>query len=151
MAIQKNDLILLLTDLGEKQNIDVSKQIRQVLKSNTIDLDVLKFINDNRQLDLAAFYENLRKNYNHKKSVLYINIVKEISEPNDVLVTLSAMLTQILLFSRKVSDRSMFLKHARAEEISKVLTNYFITWDLKPCIKLLQLVKADLKCLESIK
>lgn len=151
MAIQKNDLILLLTDLGEKQNIDVSKQIRQILKSNTIDLDVLKFINDNRQLDLAAFYENLRKNYNHKKSVLYINIVKEISEPNDVLVTLSAMLTQILLFSRKASDRSLFLKHARAEEISKVLTNYFITWDLKPCIKLLQLIKADLKCLESIK
>ena len=151
MAIQKNDLILLLTDLGEKQNIDVSKQIRQVLKSNTIDIDVLKFINDNRQLDLAAFYENLRKNYNHKKSVLYINIVKEISEPNDVLVTLSAMLTQILLFSRKASDRPLFLKHARAEEISKVLTNYFITWDLKPCIKLLQLIKADLKCLESIK
>lgn len=151
MAIQKNDLILLLTDLGEKQNIDVSKQIRQILKSNTIDLDVLKFINDNRQLDLAAFYENLRKNYNHKKSVLYINIVKEISEPNDVLVTLSAMLTQILLFSRKTSDRPLFLKHARAEEISKVLTNYFITWDLKPCIKLLQLIKADLKCLESIK
>lgn len=151
MAIQKNDLILLLTDLGEKQNIDVSKQIRQILKSNTIDLDVLKFINDNRQLDLAAFYENLRKNYNHKKSVLYINIVKEISEPNDVLVTLSAMLTQILLFSRKTSDRPLFLKHARAEEISKVLTNYFITWDLRPCIKLLQLIKADLKCLESIK
>ena len=44
----------------------------------------------------------------------------------------------------------MFLRHARCNEITQVLNNYFKTYDLTNCIKLLRLIKADLKCLESI-
>ena len=98
--IKKNDCILLLTEMQEK-GINVSKQISQLMSSQDMSLDVLKFINDNRQLDLLSFYEKMRINYNKKKSSLYINIVKEIEEPQEVLITLSAMLTQILLFSKK--------------------------------------------------
>lgn len=147
--ITKTDCILLLTDLQEK-GIDVSSQLKRLMKQSELDVEVIKFINDNRQLDLSNFYYKIRKSYNDKKSKLYINIVKEVEEPNEVLTTLSAMLTQILLFSKKCDDRQLFLKHARAEEISLVLFNYFKNYDLTNCLKLLRLIKADLKTIEYI-
>ena len=148
--ISKNDCLILLEDIKNK-GIDTTEPLKELLNSNTLPLSVIKFINENRQLDLAAFYEKIRKNYNKKKSSLYINIVKEIEEPNEVLVTLSAMLTQILLFSKNVENKQMFLKHARANDISKILTLYFTNYDLTNCLKLMRIIKADIKALESIK
>lgn len=144
--ITKNDVILLLTDLQEK-GIDISSHLSNTLK-NGVSISTVQFINANRQLDLFKFYEKIRKSYNQKHSNLYINIVKEIEDINKVLITLSALETQILIFSKNVEDREMFLRHSRALEISKVLSNYFTTYDSKPCIKLIQLIKADLKCLQ---
>lgn len=148
--ITKNDCILLLSDINSR-NIDTTGAMKKLLSSSDINLEVIKFINDNRPLEVAQFYEQLRYNYNHKKSKLYINIVKEIEDTNDVLTTLSALLTQILLFSKKCEDREMFLKHSRAEEISIVLSRYFKYYDLQTCIQLLRLIKLDLKALEMIK
>lgn len=151
--LTKNDCILLLTDLQEK-GVDTKSQLYTLMRSSDINLDVLKFINDHRQLDVLAFYEKLRKSHNQKKSNLYINILKsdesEINNPEEILTTLSAMLTQILLFARTASDKTMFLKHARAQEISKVLNNYFVDYNLTNCTKLLRLIKCDLKALESL-
>ena len=148
--ITRTDCILLLTDL-EERGIKDDNIMREALKSSEPSIEVIKFINDNRQLDLAKFYEKIRKSYNNKKSNLYINIVKGIENPSIVLTTLSAMLTQILLFARDVEDREMFLRHARASDISKILTNYFQTFDLTNCLKLIRVIKADIKALESIR
>lgn len=148
--ITKTDCYILLAEL-EKDGIDTKDALDKLSKSNNLPIDVIQFINQNRQLDLAMFYEKLRKNYNHKKSMLYKNIVKEVEDPNEVLTTLSSMLTQILLFSKQVNNKQMFLKHARCNEITFVLNNYFKTYDLTNCLRLLRMIKADLKCLESIK
>lgn len=148
--ITKNDCLILLADI-QNNGVDTTQVTQELIKSNTLPLSVIKFINDNRQLDLSAFYERLRKNYNNKKSNLYKNIVKEIDEPNEVLTTLSSLLTQVLLYSRQLENRQMFLKHARSSEITMVLNNYFKSYDLTNCLKLLRIIKADLKCLESIK
>ena len=74
MALKKTDCLLLLTELQEN-GYDVDDQIQKLLLSTTLPLDVIKFINDKRQFDVAAFYEKLRKSYNNRKSDLYINIV----------------------------------------------------------------------------
>ena len=148
--ITKTDCYILLAEL-EKDGIDTKDALDKLSRSNNLPIDVIQFINQNRQLDLAMFYEKLRKNYNHKKSMLYKNIVKEGEDPNEVLTTLSSMLTQILLFSKQVNNKQMFLKHARCNEITFVLNNYFKTYDLTNCLRLLRMIKADLKCLESIK
>ena len=148
--ITKNDCYLLLADLQNK-GIDTSEPINELIKSSSIPMSVIKFINDNRQLDLLNFYEKIRKSYNQKKSNLYINIVKEIENPNDVLTTLSAMLTQALRYSENVQDKQMFLRHARVDDITKVLSIYLTNWDLTNCIKLLKVIKADIKALEVIK
>lgn len=147
-----SDLILLLTELEERGVNGASHQIRQVIGKSEISLDTLKFINDNRILDVANFYEQIRKSYNAKKSSLYINLVREdLKSPTDALTTLASLNLQILLFAKHLESPQMFLSHSRAEEITRVLNNYYRTYDLKPVIALRTLIKADLKSFESIK
>lgn len=146
--ITRDDCILLLTDIQNQTGEPMDAYIRKLFKSPDVDVETLKFINNKRQLELTKFYEKLRKSYNNKKSSLYINIVKETENPTDVLTTLASLNLQILLFAKNVDDKSMFFNHARSQEITLVLNNYFKTYDILPCLKLLKLIKADLKVCE---
>ena len=148
--ITKTDCILLLTDL-EEHGVNVKDMLQKTINSTNLPIEVIQFINNSRELSLSRFYQRIRKSYNNKKSKLYINIVKDIESTNEVLITLSALLTQALLFAKDVEDREMFLRHVRANEISIVLANYFKTFDITTAIKLLRIIKADLKALEYIK
>jgi CDP-glycerol glycerophosphotransferase (TagB/SpsB family) len=150
--LKTTDLILLLTELEEKGVEGSSQQIRELVKKGEILFETLKFINDNRLLDVANFYEQIRKSYNSKKSSLYINLVREeVKNPKDMLTTLASLNLQILLFANHIDNPQMFLSHSRAEEITRVLNNYYRTYDLKPVVALRSLIKADLKSFESIK
>lgn len=149
--IRKDDCVLLLTQIQEEKKINVKPYITRLMVSETIPEDILKFINDNRQLDLTAFYRKVRKSYNANKSNLYKNLVREtFNKPEDVLTTLASLSLQILLFNDKLADKTTFLKHSRFEEITRVLNMYSKTYDLRPCLNLLYLVKSDIKILESI-
>ena len=145
--ITKNDTILLLTEL-EEEGVDVSKLLDVALKSPDINVGVIKFINSYRPFEANKFYEKIRKSYNAKRSTLYKNIVSDITDPNEVLTTLASLNLQILLYARNIEDKQMFLRHMRFEEICTVLLNYSKTYDLVPCIKLLQIIKADLKAFQ---
>lgn len=149
--ITRRDCLLLLSELSAK-GINTDSMIKLALKSQDVNIEVIKFINSNRQFDANAFYEKIRKSYNHKKSNLYKNIVTcdEVDCSETVLTTLSALSLQILLFKESVSDTKMFLSHTRFEEIHKALLNYSKTFDLVPCIQVLQIIKADLKAFEYI-
>lgn len=147
--ISKQDIILLLTEL-EDRGVDVQIQLRKVITAPTPPLDVIKFINDNRQLDLTAFYEGLRHSYNQKRSKLYVSIVRETENPLDVITTLSSYGLQVALYARKLKDNRLFLKHARAREVNLVLAKYYDTYDLTNCFNLLRLIKADLIACETI-
>lgn len=150
--IEKTDVILLLTEL-QNQGMDVKDDLNNVIKSPTIPLDILKKINDNRPMDIIKFYEKLRKSYNDKRSKLYINIMHAdeniVNEPKIVLTTLSALLNQILQF--KAEDATLFYKHARGDEITRVLNIYFKTYNLEPAVQLLTLCKADIKVIGMLK
>lgn len=146
--ITRNDTILLLTELQE-QGIDTGKLVEVALRSTEANVTVIKFINSHRPFEANKFYEKIRKSYNDKKSTLYRNIVKEnLDDPNDVLTTLASLNLQILLYSKNVDDKQMFLRHMRFEEICAALLNYSKKYDLVPCIKLLQRIKADLKAFQ---
>ena len=147
--ITKNDLLMLLSELQDN-GIDTVEQFTRTVTSRELPLDVIQFINSKRQLDVNTFYEYIRKSYNDKKSKLYINIMKEIDDVNEVLTTLAALNLQILLFSKKVNDKQMFLRHARAEDITKVLTNYYQKFDLTNCVRLIHLIKADITTFEHL-
>ena len=149
--ITRRDCLLLLAELQQK-GIDTLAMSQKAMRSTSIDLDVIKFINDNRRFEANSFYEKLRKSYNNKKSMLYKNIVTcdEVDCTSTVLTTLGALNLQILLYLDKVDDTKMLLRHLRYEEITQALLNYSKTFDLVPCIKVLQIIKADLKAFEYI-
>ena len=141
---------MLLTELQEKGE-DVSKYIKTLYRTPEIPLDTIKFINDHRELDVVSFYEKLRTNYNHKKSDLYINIVKETDDLYEILTTLAAYNLQVLLFAKKLTDKDAFYRASRVEEVTRVLNNYYKTYDIDKCRLLLTLIKADIKLFEGIK
>ena len=60
------------------------------------------------------------------------------------------MQLQILLYSKHVDNKKLFLESSRAEEITLVLNNYFKTYDITNALKLLRIYKADLVALEFI-
>lgn len=149
--IKKNDVLLLLTELQDNGE-DVSKYISTLYKTKDIPIETIKFINDKREIDVASFYERLRSNYNHKKSDLYINIVKEdLNDLDEILTTLAAYNLQVLLFARKLDNKELFYKFSRVEEVTRVLNNYYKTYDIEKCRLILTLIKADLKLFEAIK
>ena len=121
--ITKNDCLLLLAELTNN-GIDTKQVTNDLLRSTTITKEVLTFIHKYKPFEVLNFYERLRNNYNNKKSKLYKEIVQmDTKQPKDVLITMSSLLTQILLYSNGVEDRELFLKHSRAEDIIKVMTN----------------------------
>lgn len=144
--IDKTDIILLLSDM-QKNNIDVSNDVKAVLNSDIIPLNIIKKINEFKSIDIINFYIKLKKSYNDKHSKLYKNIMRAdenlLDDPKTALTTLSALLNQILLY--KPEDRVMFYKHARGNEIAQVLSIYFKTYNIEPVYKLLALTKADIR------
>ena len=131
--------------------LTTEKYLNELVKSKQPSLEVIKFINDNRQFDANKFYEKIRKSYNNKKSQLYMNIVREDNfEADSILTTLASLNLQILLYSKNVKDKQMFLKHMRFNDVCEVLLNYANTYDLVPCMQMLQVIKSDLKAFEYI-
>ena len=148
--ITKNDCLSILVKLGDSGVKGVDQYVRKLLTSREIPLDVLKFISDNRGLEVSKFYEMLRKSHNKKKSPLYTNILKEVEDPKTVLTTLSSMLTQIFLYGNKLDNPAVFYKEVRGEEIAKVLRSYFESGLFEECLTLLKVIKSDLLVLEYI-
>ena len=148
--ITKNDCLTLLVSM-EDRGIDIDSQMKKLLTSREIPMDVLKFILEHRGMEVADFYEMLRKKHNQKKSPLYLNIVKDITDVDEVITTLACLLVQITLYSKKLpSNKDMFQREVRAEEITRVLNNFYTTGEFDQCIALIKLLKADLLVLEHI-
>ena len=148
--ITKNDCLSVLVAL-EDRGLDINQPMKKLVTSKEVPLEVLKFILDNRGIEVANFYEMLRKKHNDKKSPLYHNIVKDITDPEEVITTLACLLVQITLYGKKLpANKEIFQREVRAEEITRVLNNYYSTGALDNCLALLRLLKSDLLVLEHI-
>lgn len=147
--LQKSDLILLLTEL-QQNGVDVTDELNKAVTSKGVSLEVLKFINDKRQFDVASFYEKMRKNHNDKKSPLYKNILSDIEDVTEIITTLHAYALQVNLFAKHLENKQLFFKHARAEEVTRVLNKYYTDFDITSALKLIRLIKADIIAFETI-
>lgn len=151
--VPKQDMLSLLAEIKET-NPEASSYMSSLYTKDFDAIKTLKFIttNDTRPLELSSFFEKLRKSYNDKKSKLYINIVKEDRDDlSEILTTLSSYILQVLLFSKSVDDKEMFLRSSRVQEATEVLTNYFDTYDIEDCKIVLDRIKADIKVFEYLK
>ena len=90
MAITKQDCLTLLYEIQEL-GIDCQKTILQLLKQKEPSVDVIKFINNNKQLDCRRFFEKIRKSYNEKHSSLYKNIVNDDISSIEALTCLASL------------------------------------------------------------
>jgi len=149
--ISKPDLVLTLSQLEREGNEEAHKYLLSLYKKDTDMISIVKYVNSVRPIEISKFYEKLRKSYNEKHSDLYINIVKEVDDVDSVLTTLSSYVLQALIFSKKIEDKETFFKNSRLSEATEVLNNYFLTYDLTGCVKVLSLIKADIKLFEYIK
>ncbi len=149
MAITKKDCLVLLNSL-KTDGVDVAEMTKKAALSKEVSLEVVEFINKNRPFEVSKFYEKLRKSYNDKRSQLYKQIVRsdEVEEPKDIIITLSSLGLQIMLYAKQFEDPQMFLQQARYQELTSCLYKYSISYDLLPAINLLRLVKMDLKAFE---
>ena len=148
--ITKNDCLTVLVALEDK-GLDINQPMKKLVTSKDVPLEVLKFILDNRGIEVANFYEMLRKKHNDKKSPLYHNIVKDLTDPEEIVTTLACLLVQITLYSKKLTaNKEIFKREVRAEEITRVLNNYYATGTFDNCLTLIKLLKADLLVLEHI-
>jgi hypothetical protein len=148
--ITKNDCLTILVSL-EDRGVNIDQPMKKLVTNRDVPIDVLKFILDNRGSEVANFYEMLRKKHNQKKSPLYHNIVKDIEDTDEVITTLACLLVQITLYSKKLtSNKEIFQREMRAEEITRVLNNYYGTGDFSHCLALIKLLKADMLVLEYI-
>lgn len=144
--ITKDDCMSILLKL-EDQGLNINSAMRKLVVAKDLPLDVLKFIAQNRGMEAINFYEMLRSRYNQKKTPLYKNILKN-NDDKEITTILACLLTQIVLYSKKLESKDLFLREIRAEEISRVLHNYFETDDLEQCKKMLSLIRSDLLVLE---
>ena len=148
--ITKADCLSILVKLEDK-GLDINPYMKKLAISKEIPLDVLRFISDNRGIEVSEFYEMLRKSHNQKKSPLYTNILKEVNTPKDIILTLSCLLTQVILYGSKLENAESFLKEVRAEEITRALNTYFKESSIETGATLLKLIKSDLMVLEYIR
>lgn len=138
MIITRQDLLTLASD-----DVELLKEVY----SNPV--DVVKELKENGKLEIFTFYDKLRHAYNDKKSKVYINIMKEVEDPKKVLTTLSALVTQILLFSEKSTNREIFLNHSKLSDILKALQSYSTTQNVDDGIGIIKEIKQDIKQVES--
>lgn len=150
MTITKDDCLSILLKIEDTKGINIDPYMKKLFMSQNVPIDVLKFIAQNKGIEVANFYEMLRKKHNQKKSPLYINILKETTTPADIITTLTCLLTQVVLYNNKLTGNSNFIKEVRAEEITRVLNSYFRDGNLEDCVALLKLIRADLLVLEYI-
>jgi hypothetical protein len=135
----------------EDKGVDINAPMRKLVTSKEIPVDTLKFILSHRGIEVANFYEMLRKKHNQKKSPLYHNIVKDITDHEEIVTTLTCLLMQIALYGNKLpTNKEIFQREVRAEEISRVLNHYYATGMLDSCLALMKLLKSDLLVLEYI-
>lgn len=145
--ITKDDCMTLLLRL-EDQGLNINSYMRKLLISREIPVEVLKFISANRGSEVTNFYEMLRKRYNQKKTPLYKNILKESEDVKDIIITLVCLLTQISLYGHKLENKDIFLREVRAEEIARVIHEYYLNDNIEKCKALLKLIKSDLMVFE---
>ena len=148
--INKNDCLSILVKLEDSGVTEARPYIKKLMVTRDPSVEILKFIAQQRGFEVGRFYEMLRKNHNQKKSPLYTNILKDLEDPKEVITTLSCTLTQILLYGNKLENPTLFFREVRAEEISRVLNNFFATGNLDTCITMLRVIKADLLVMEHI-
>lgn len=148
--LTRQDCYKILFEMSNK-GLNVQKQISTLSTSTKVPIELIRFINQNRELNVTTFYESLRKKHNAKSSKLYLKLMKEEIEATECLKTLSSYITQVLIMSESIDtgERKSFYNSVRIKEALSALNKYFLEQDITECIDILKMIKSDIKILEN--
>lgn len=148
--LSKQECYKILLDM-RADGVNVNKPISQLASASTVPPEVIKFINENRNLAITEFYRVLRKKSNSTKNKLYKEIVTEVQQPMDKVKALSSFITQGVIAGEKLElkERENFFKALRLKECAKALMNYFENSDIQPLLEMVLLIKNDIKIFEN--
>lgn len=147
--ISKQECYKILLEMRNEGN-NVNEYLNILAGKPKVPSEVIKFINENRNLEVTAFYEKLRSKYNKKRSKLYKTLVDEGNPPENYVKTLSSFITQALIAGESLDDvkRIGFYRSLKLKECAASLYGYFEDQDLTALINLVRLIKTDIKILE---
>ncbi len=150
MIIDRQECYTLLFDMQSK-GINIEEPLKKLVQSKDVHLDVIRFINNNRDLDITRFYNNLRKQNNTKKSRLYLQIMKEEEKEEELIKTASSFITHSFIFSESLEEttRRKFFKSIRLETLVDSIKKYITEYNIQPIKDILKIIKIDIKILEN--
>lgn len=149
--LSKLDVYQILFEMKAQNIQGAEENIKLISKSVEVPLDVIRYINDNRSLQITEFYEDLRRKSNTKASKLYKNLMKEDKQPQEVLKTASSYVTQVLIRAEQLDlqERTIFYDNSRVKQISEGIHNYFNNGEIRSLLDVLTTVRKDIKILEN--
>lgn len=148
--LNKQECYKILLDL-RSQGVNVNRQIGLLAGAPTVPNEVIKFINENRALNVTEFYKVLRKKSNSTKNKLYKELVAETQQPIDKVKALSSFITQGIIAGEKLDpmERENFFEALRLADCAQALMKYFTNSEIQPILETVLLIKNDIKILEN--
>jgi len=153
MIITKKDIIQKLYDIEEHENLKLGREVQRVVRSETIPIDVISFINkyDKEFLQIYDTYNVIYLSKN--KNPLYRNLRNKDLDIKELAIAISSLVTKILISCSKISDvdeRKLFAQAMNIDRLNNALTKYAISGndvELLQCAKevreLLQILYED--------
>lgn len=100
--LTKGDVYSKLISIEEKNNIDVSNYINEIVRSKSIPYSALIFINRYSPIDMLETYNIIYSK--RRKNPLYKNLVNENLPVQEQAIALSSLLTQSLIGMKSLNE-----------------------------------------------
>lgn len=142
------DLLYLLSR-AHTQTADALLNSLMTTRSYTTKAAAIRYLASIQSLDIANFFEHLRSSCNKGKSRLYINLMKEENNPDDLIITLSSYILQANIYLKKSVNKRLFTEEAQLAEATEALNSYYKTRDLQLILNEVSKIKANIKLWES--
>ena len=138
MQITKKDIIQKLYEIEEKTGEKTGREVQRVIRSETIPIDVIKFINkfDTKFLQIYDTYNTIYKSRN--KNPLYRNLRNKDLEIPELAIALSSLVTKILISCSKIineTDREIFATAMNVEQLNNAITSYSMFNEIEPLVQ----------------
>ena len=127
MQITKKEIIQKLYDIGEKENLNLDKEVQKVIRNEIIPIEVIKLINKYDK-NFLQIYDTYNAIYNSRnKNPLYRNLRNQNLKTEEMAIAISSLVTKILISCSKITDseeKKLFASAMNIDEFDNALTIY---------------------------
>lgn len=124
--------------LKKKQVKKHGREVQRIVRSETIPIEVIKFINkyDNKFLQIYDTYNTIYNSRN--KNPLYRNLRNKDLAISELAIALSSLVTKILISCSKITneeEREIFATAMNVEQLNNAITSYSMYNEIEPLVQ----------------